>query len=247
MALFISLTIHTIDFKNIVSTGTGALSIKESDRRLLSAKPVTINRSSEPHPLLSKFIDDGPLNPMFHTRWNPRTGKVDPLPTKEVAKKKKKKKKKAIERQASEDDDSSVLMPADTDPFAFLTSSKKKTDLLGVVDQAVRRQSEAKALLTDIITDDLAGPDGDEVSEVSGDADSSVDTQSLDTLSLQEKEVMLKEKVFNQIFAIMDEVDDIRNPKPYKPEGWTKADKAQRRRQIEDRKMRLVEICEEIA
>jgi hypothetical protein len=219
-----------------------------NERRLLSAKTKKTRITDEPHPLLSKFIEDGPLTPMFHNRWNPRTGKIDPLPTKNPVKKKKKKKKEVVD--VSDDEESSVAM--DSNPFAFLT---KKTDLGDIAMLAARLQSPPKdGLQVDTYDLALGGAAGDNVSEVSpgshlgGESlQTEEDKEDLDPLSRAQKEAALKQNVFNQLWAMMEEVDSIRNPRPYRKEGWSKADKKAYRLAEQDRKLQLIATCEAIA
>lgn len=211
-----------------------------NERKVLSAK-VAKSGLDQPHPLISKFIEDGPLNPMFHNRWNPRTGKVDPLPLIKPIKKKKKKKKVIVE--ASDDEDSSVRGSIETDPFDFLT---KKTSLAAVVDMALLQSTP---LIDGVDNGDLAiAVEGDNMSDVSVEGESLRSKLDEDDMNARaEKEATLKQNVFNQLWAMIDEIDSIRNPKPYRQEGWSRAEKKAYRVAEQDRKLQLINTCEAIA
>lgn len=91
-----------LDYRSIILMGTGAMSIAQkaisrgdgmhqgqgllldtNDDDNYDDDMVGDHDSDdqkEDHPLFRKFIMEGPLNPMAHQRWNPKTGEVDPDP-----------------------------------------------------------------------------------------------------------------------------------------------------------------------
>ncbi len=64
-----------LDFDSIVKAGTGVLAIKE---RINNTEPKSFdNDDFSPNPLMSKFFNDGPLTPVLHRHFNPKTGKIE--------------------------------------------------------------------------------------------------------------------------------------------------------------------------
>ena len=70
----------SLNAKTILSMGTGLLDLKYSSHgeRSSTYNPNLLRTPPQNyHPLVSQFMADGPLTPMMHQNWNPRTDKVD--------------------------------------------------------------------------------------------------------------------------------------------------------------------------
>lgn len=84
-----------LDFRSIILMGTGAMSIKNAANGTGLSRGMLFDTTEDDEdiegdedleeraddsPLFLKFMRDGPLNPMAHQRWNPKTGSADPDP-----------------------------------------------------------------------------------------------------------------------------------------------------------------------
>ena len=228
-----------LDYQSILTTGTGALSIKEDDKLMLSTR-AKHNTQCDSHPLVSKFLEDGPLTPIFHTRWNPRTGKVDPLPTLNVPKKKKKKKKVIQRTQVDDDDNSSIVKSGENsvelDPYAFLSQKRDLSSIVGLALSSKVAQSAPEA--SDALSEVSMAPSVPSLTSEDSDEEGPIDDA--------QREAMLRQNVFNQLYAYMQDVDAIRHPTPYLP-SMTRAARREWKSQELERKLRLVMKCEDIA
>lgn len=193
--------------------------------------------ASEPnHPLTKKFLEDGPLNPFFHIRWNPRTGRVEPLTSNTPKKKKRKSNKKKIIVEEVIDDESSVG-DVKIDPFAFLNRKKK---LGSVVDLAVQQRETIQAT-------PISPPTSAQNSTALPPISSNFSQKSFEESPLSTSRIKTEQIVFNQIYSLMSEIDDISHPKPYRPNGMTRAEKLSWNRLSDERKLNIVKQCEELA
>lgn len=64
-----------LNAQTIVDMGTGRLDLKERNTNKNTAR--RYQKGHIDHPLVSQFIDQGPLTPIMHKYWNPRTNEVD--------------------------------------------------------------------------------------------------------------------------------------------------------------------------
>jgi hypothetical protein len=242
-----------LDMQGIIGTGTGTIDIREQK----------FTESNEPsfetavlHPLTKKFLEDGPLNPYFHTRWNPKTGRVEPLTSQKPKKIKKKTKKKVIIDLVDDESSSLEIKEPTIDPLAFLNRKKK---LGGVVDLALKkRDSLVPTVLTSLPSfhtisngNDVGSGDGSPISlpQISkqrsdrGDM-SPLSTQRSITQVISSTDQQQQRALFNQIYSMVTEIDDLTHPKPLMT---TREEKNAWTRQTEERKVDLVKQCEEIA
>jgi hypothetical protein len=209
-----------------------------------------------PHPLTKKFLEDGPLNPYFHIRWNPKTGRVEPMTANKPKKKKKLKKKIVLEDLVDDESSSQEKKETLVDPLAFLNPKKK---LGGVVDLALqKRDSLVPPIMSSSPFPALSGGDSnggkDDLSPISLPQISSTSMRGVvSPLSTQRTipqvsstDQQQQQALFYQLYSMINEIDDITHPKHF-PVGMTKEEKNSWTRQTEERKVNLVRQCEEIA
>jgi hypothetical protein len=231
-----------LDFHGIVGTGTGTLLIGQQN---LIEKEEWQNKEEPNHPIIKKFLEDGPLNPYFHKRWNPKTGKVEPLVLTKPKKKKKKEGPKIQIVTEEEFDEKSSHEDIILDPFAFLNRKKK---LGGVVDLALKQRasiielpsSPSSSSSSHAVTLPHLSPSNRSVKSLNVSSASSPS-------STAGADVDPSTMIFKQIYTLMSEIDDLSHPKPYRPNGMTREEKLSLSRMTEERKMNLVKQCDEIA
>lgn len=207
---------------------------------------------------MAKFLEDGPLNPYIHTRWNPKTGKIDPIKTKNL---KKKEKTIKIETNIIQDeiDDESREEKIIIDPLAFFNRKKK---LGGVVDLAVQQKSNVvptspnssttnsnQVSLPQIISNNNSSNNNNSNSNNNKSRhNSGTDSPSQSSFTTKySSNSLIDQNICNQMFAIVNEIDDISHPKPYRLNGMTREEKISFNKQTNDRKNNLLKQCEEIA
>jgi hypothetical protein len=230
-----------IDFHGIVGTGTGSLLIGGQHNLIIKEEEEEENNEEPNHPIIKKFLEDGPLNPYFHSRWNPKTGKVEPLQSKKPKKKKKNKGKNIQLIVEEEIDEKSAHEEVVLDPFAFLNRKKK---LGGVVDLALKERASMIALPS---TPSSASTPLTLPRILS--SNQSVKSSSSPLSTTRESLVPsdLNQTIFKQIYALMSQIDDLSHPKPYRPNGMTREEKLSQTQLTEERKFTLIKQCEEIA
>lgn len=66
--------------RTILDMGTGKLDIKtrcNPRSEEVSDESSTISQQSRTNPIVKEFLQNGPLNPMYHKHWNPVTGTIE--------------------------------------------------------------------------------------------------------------------------------------------------------------------------
>lgn len=203
-----------------------------------------LHNNTTHHPLILKFLEDGPLNPYIHTRWNPKTGKIDPKKSKKSMKNENNIKKVTSNIIQDDIEEESLIDEVVVDPLAFFHRKKK---LGGVVDLAIQQKTVLSSADSSAFnTEDSNIVSLPQILVAKNSKNERVDSPSQSSKHSSTK-INTDQNICNQIFAIVNNMDDISHPKPSNYNLMSRDEKKAYKRAENERKFILLKQCEEIA